>query len=238
MFYDPDSFSEEEAAAEVNAVLHNEDHLKDLVGIAKLLSDQTRFKLLLMIAAEGPINVTSMCDRLGESQPAVSHHLALMRMSGMVEATREGKNNFYSVRKGNKYLQSILRVLTALSLESSRAHPMKSNGDYEVQPPEVDNVDMLFKRARERIDYAPMRTQQRLEVTPGIDAQLIELNEYALTLIPEDLRSEWNDMWDSTNEKFLKILLNEGMIMEECKGFLEREIARMLTQSEESRPEA
>mgnify|MGYP003892268453 CR=1 FL=1 len=35
---------------------------------------------------------------LGLSQPAVSHHLALLRVSGLIESRREGKHNFYSVR--------------------------------------------------------------------------------------------------------------------------------------------
>jgi ArsR family transcriptional regulator len=43
--------------------------------------------------------VTDLCNRLGQSQPAVSHHLALLRVSGLIESRREGKHNFYSVRR-------------------------------------------------------------------------------------------------------------------------------------------
>jgi ArsR family transcriptional regulator len=32
---------------------------------------------------------------LGQSQPAVSHHLTLLRMAGLVGFRREGKFNFY-----------------------------------------------------------------------------------------------------------------------------------------------
>ena len=42
--------------------------------------------------------MTDLCNRLGQSQPAVSHHLALLRVSGLIESRREGKHNFYSVR--------------------------------------------------------------------------------------------------------------------------------------------
>jgi ArsR family transcriptional regulator len=44
------------------------------------------------------LHVRALCERLGESQPAVSHHLALMRSAGLIDRRREGKHNFYSLR--------------------------------------------------------------------------------------------------------------------------------------------
>jgi ArsR family transcriptional regulator len=32
---------------------------------------------------------------LKQSQPAVSHHLALLRLAGLIEMRRDGKHNFY-----------------------------------------------------------------------------------------------------------------------------------------------
>ena len=72
---------------------------KDLVQVFKLLSDETRLRVLLYLAREGELHVTALCDKLGQSQPAVSHHLALLRVAGLIEARRDGKHNFYSVRK-------------------------------------------------------------------------------------------------------------------------------------------
>jgi ArsR family transcriptional regulator len=71
---------------------------KDLVQVFKLLSDETRLRVLLYLAREGELHVTALCDKLGQSQPAVSHHLALLRVAGLIEARRDGKHNFYSVR--------------------------------------------------------------------------------------------------------------------------------------------
>jgi DNA-binding transcriptional ArsR family regulator len=71
---------------------------KDLVQVFKLLSDETRLRVLMYLAREGELHVTALCDKLGQSQPAVSHHLALLRVSGLIESRREGKHNFYSVR--------------------------------------------------------------------------------------------------------------------------------------------
>ncbi|MCA9081590.1 MAG: winged helix-turn-helix transcriptional regulator [Planctomycetaceae bacterium] len=71
---------------------------KDLVQVFKLLADETRLKILLYLLREGELNVTSLCERLGQSQPAVSHHLALLRVAGLIEPRRDGKHNFYSVQ--------------------------------------------------------------------------------------------------------------------------------------------
>ena len=74
---------------------------KDLVQIFKLLSDETRLRILLYLAREKELHVTALCDRLMQSQPAVSHHLALLRVAGLIEARRDGKHNYYSVRSSH-----------------------------------------------------------------------------------------------------------------------------------------
>ncbi|MEZ6065636.1 MAG: metalloregulator ArsR/SmtB family transcription factor [Planctomycetaceae bacterium] len=73
---------------------------KDLVQVFKLLADETRLKILFMLLREGELHVSALCDRLEQSQPAVSHHLALLRVAGLISARRDGKHNFYSVEQG------------------------------------------------------------------------------------------------------------------------------------------
>jgi len=72
---------------------------RDLVQVFKLLSDETRLRIILYLAQDRELHVTALCEKLGQSQPAVSHHLALLRVAGLIEARRDGKHNFYSVRK-------------------------------------------------------------------------------------------------------------------------------------------
>jgi ArsR family transcriptional regulator len=72
--------------------------VKDLVQVFKLLSDETRLRILLYLAQQDELHVTALCDMLGQSQPAVSHHLALLRVAGLIEPRREGKHNYYSIR--------------------------------------------------------------------------------------------------------------------------------------------
>jgi len=71
---------------------------KDLVQVFKLLADETRLRVLMYLVREGELHVTALCDKLNQSQPAVSHHLALLRVAGLIEARRDGKHNFYSIK--------------------------------------------------------------------------------------------------------------------------------------------
>jgi ArsR family transcriptional regulator, arsenate/arsenite/antimonite-responsive transcriptional repressor len=70
----------------------------DLVKLCKLLADETRMRILYFLTQHSELHVRALCERLGESQPAVSHHLALMRVAGLIDRRREGKHNFYSLQ--------------------------------------------------------------------------------------------------------------------------------------------
>jgi ArsR family transcriptional regulator len=66
-----------------------------LSEVFKLMADKSRLKILMALAQQGELHVTALCDLLNQSQPAVSHHLTLMRMTGLVGFRRDGKHNFY-----------------------------------------------------------------------------------------------------------------------------------------------
>src|SRR5260370_40234215 len=69
--------------------------IKNMSEVFKLMSDRSRLKILLALAQEGELHVSALCDLLGQSQPAVSHHLTLMRAHHLVGYRRDGKHNFY-----------------------------------------------------------------------------------------------------------------------------------------------
>ena len=69
--------------------------LNDIAEIFRLLSDETRLKVLALLIPGGELNVRSLCEQLDQSQPAVSHHLALLRTKGLIRIRREGKHNYY-----------------------------------------------------------------------------------------------------------------------------------------------
>lgn len=54
------------------------------------LADETRLRLLLLLAAEGELCVCELTHALEQPQPKVSRHLALLRENGIVVDRREG----------------------------------------------------------------------------------------------------------------------------------------------------
>ncbi len=73
------------------------DRAVEVAGLFKLLSDATRVRICRMLVDEAEVNVGEISARLGMPQPAVSHHLALLRAAKVVEARRDGKSRIYSL---------------------------------------------------------------------------------------------------------------------------------------------
>ena len=78
--------------------------------LLKHVSDATRLQVILILA-EGERHVGALCDHLGQSQPAVSHHLALLRHGGIIAPRRAGKNNFYSLTEVGEGLAKVVQGL-------------------------------------------------------------------------------------------------------------------------------
>jgi len=90
---------------------------RSLIQILKLLADETRLKILLSLAREGELHVSALCERLGQSQPAVSHHLALLRAAGLLESRRDGKHNFYGLQDSS-FRKIIGQLLDGMNVDS------------------------------------------------------------------------------------------------------------------------
>ena len=71
--------------------------VKDLAQLFKLLADETRLRILDLLGARKELCVRDLWERLGQSQPAVSHHLGLLRMAGLVDTRHEGKHIYYRI---------------------------------------------------------------------------------------------------------------------------------------------
>src|SRR5581483_1376807 len=78
--------------------------------LLKHVSDPTRLQVILILS-EGERHVGALCAQLSQSQPAVSHHLALLRHGGIIAPRRQGKNNFYSLTDTGAALADVVNTL-------------------------------------------------------------------------------------------------------------------------------
>ena len=78
--------------------------------LLKHVSDPTRLQVILILS-EGEQHVGALCAQLSQSQPAVSHHLALLRHGGIIAPRRQGKNNFYSLTETGVELARVVKTL-------------------------------------------------------------------------------------------------------------------------------
>lgn len=104
-------FLQEETVSKIKSVLNGrprtaakskglrvpDQTIAGLADIFRLLADKSRLKILLALAQDGEMHVSALCQLLGQSQPAVSHHLTLLRMKDLVGYRRDGKHNYYRV---------------------------------------------------------------------------------------------------------------------------------------------
>ena len=77
----------------------------------KAIADPTRLKALCTLHRE-PCDVGTLCAKMGLTQPAMSYHLANLRHRGIVEATRFGKRNEYSLTEKGRAI--VVPVMTAM----------------------------------------------------------------------------------------------------------------------------
>lgn len=77
-------------------------------ALLKQASDATRLQALLVLRG-GERNVAELCGDVGSiSQPAVSHHLSLLRAARLIEPRRSGKNSYYTLTPSGRVLADVV----------------------------------------------------------------------------------------------------------------------------------
>ncbi|WP_237064948.1 metalloregulator ArsR/SmtB family transcription factor [Microbulbifer guangxiensis] len=59
------------------------------------LGEETRLRILLLLAAESELCVCELTEALHAGQPKISRHLALLREAGLLDDQRRGRWIFY-----------------------------------------------------------------------------------------------------------------------------------------------
>jgi DNA-binding transcriptional ArsR family regulator len=98
-------------------------HVDAAVESFRMLADPTRLRLLwLLCGAE--YDVTGLADAVGAARPAVSQHLAKLRLAGLVATRRDGRRALYRARGGH------VRRLLGEALEAA-AHTVRGLPDHD-----------------------------------------------------------------------------------------------------------
>ena len=69
--------------------------VRDLSELFRGLGDRARLHILLLLARHGELHVSRIGEEVGQSQPAVSHHLNQLKKAGLIAFRRDGKFNYY-----------------------------------------------------------------------------------------------------------------------------------------------
>ena len=96
-----------------------DESVKQLVQLFKLLADETRMRILHLLHQADELNVLELCNLLDQRQPSVSHHLALLRVAGLIDMRRDGKHNYYRV------VPKEFETLISRVFQGSEASPLR-----------------------------------------------------------------------------------------------------------------
>ena len=102
------------------------DGIPDFESVADVirhLGDGTRLRLLLALAVTGEQSVARLCEALAAPQPAVSHHLGILRRARIVRTRRQGREIHYRLDDSASVAPNALRLSVGgatLLIESAR----------------------------------------------------------------------------------------------------------------------
>ena len=74
-----------------------EEYIKRAVKVLKLISEESKLRIMLLLAKEGECRVTDISKMLGMNQTTLSHHLSRLRDADLVVTNREGTSIYYDI---------------------------------------------------------------------------------------------------------------------------------------------
>ena len=91
---------------------------------AKALADETRQKIMSSLCCRW-LSVGEIVAEIGNvTQPTISHHLSVLRESGLVRVREEGKNSFYTLNQ-EQVASCCGRLIQVFAPESEAARSIK-----------------------------------------------------------------------------------------------------------------
>ena len=75
-----------------------ENDLRRLRTLYRALGDETRLRIIGLLAEIGPMPVNELSKRVVLSQPLISWHLRILRLAGLVDTERQGRTTICRLR--------------------------------------------------------------------------------------------------------------------------------------------
>lgn len=85
------------------------EQLENASQILKAMAHPIRVSIMALLEGK-KLNVTQIYETLSLEQSVVSHHLGILRDKGVLNAERDGKNVFYSLK--SELLSSVIECVT------------------------------------------------------------------------------------------------------------------------------
>lgn len=116
--------------------------MKELAELLKALADETRLKILFLLSRQ-EMAVCEFINALKLSQPAVSHHLKILKQAGLIKDNREGKWIFYSINP-----ESFIKCFN--NLDERLFLPLKENLNNELIPSRIRSEPCLCEKLKQK----------------------------------------------------------------------------------------
>ncbi|WP_329239312.1 metalloregulator ArsR/SmtB family transcription factor [Streptomyces canus] len=105
------------------------DVLTEAAATFGLLASAARLHIMWALS-QGESDVTHLADRVGGALPAVSQHLAKLKLAGLVRSRREGRRQVYYVDDSD--IVTVVRVMVGQL--TARTAPAASHGTVSGRP--------------------------------------------------------------------------------------------------------
>lgn len=99
-------------------------------AVFRLAGDVTRLSLLLTLA-EGERGASDLRELLRQSQPAISHHMAMLRHGGLIQPRRHGRQSLYSLTDRGRTVADGLRGILPMELARPDRHARAKRGSID-----------------------------------------------------------------------------------------------------------
>jgi ubiquinone/menaquinone biosynthesis C-methylase UbiE len=154
---------------------------RSVVAMLKAVAEPTRLRLLVLLA-EGELNVKDLTRILGQSQPRISRHLKLMAEAGLIERIADGSWAYFQVVDHGAATALVRGLLDAINpadpafdRDRKRADTVKREREQAAQAYFRDHAAEWDRIRALHVDEADVEAALKTAVGPGPYHLLVDL---------------------------------------------------------------